>query len=166
MGCQTEEKTRDQIWDELCEASRFEGQFCEPEDTEVCYEEVIIPVDLYCSYPSEQSGLADCPTDLLSFEARFSTCDETEKEWPTCAWLRSEGCGTVQFEAPCDESCVKKLAFNASDGSFLGQFLASDSAIGMCNAERLRVGEFNDYHFEWMASSCPTIETHYCCDPN
>ena len=162
FACRPAEKSDAQVWDDLCAASTFEDQYCEPEGSQTCYGEVIVPRDLYCS---DTGGHKACPVDLASFEAEFSTCDEAEKDWPTCAWLRSEGCGTVQFEAPCDESCVERIAFDAEDGSFLGAFFSSDTPIRVCNADRLRVGEFNDY-FARTETSCETIESTYCCDAN
>ena len=89
FSCRPAEKSDVQVWDDLCAAATFEDQYCEPEGSQVCYGEVIVPRDLYCS---DTGGHKACPIDLASFEAEFSTCDETEKEWPTCAWKRSVGC--------------------------------------------------------------------------
>lgn len=142
------EKTEEEIWDELCAATTIEQYEGEGPST------AIIPKDLYCSH-------FDCHSTLESFVEHFSTCDQTESEWPICAWERGQGCGTVQFEAPCDESCRHRFAFDEATGALLGFFASSDTSLNICGAAYLQVGTFNDY---FSRSECSDVEETYCCE--
>jgi len=147
VACRPAEKTTEQIWAEFCAVAIIDNS------------RAVIPKDLYCEY-------YDCPIDLEAFETEFSTCDETEKEWPTCAWKRSVGCGSVQFVAPCDESCFYSIAFDSQNGALLGFIHGSDTAMGYCGSVSygsFQVGVFNDY-FSRVETDCDDLEEIYCCE--
>ena len=143
-------KIETEIWEELCAAATIEeGQ------SNYYHPTAVIPLDLYCEY-------LDCDANIEIYVEQFSTCDETESDWPTCAWNRRTGCNMIQFEAPCDESCSHHVAFDARTGSLLGLYYGSDSSMNVCGASDFRVGEFNDYFYK--QNVCDDVEQTFCCE--
>ena len=145
-----EQKTDTEIWEDLCAVATIE----ENEGTSY-WTTAVIPIDLYCAH-------FDCAANIEAYQEQFSTCDELDSDWPTCAWKRQKGCGLIQFEAPCDESCSHHVAFDEATGSLLGMYWGSDSPMKICGASDLRIGEFKDYFYK--PDVCEQIERTYCCE--
>ena len=146
------ELTEDEIWEKLCEAATIDVV----DYGDYQYTTAVFPIDLYCS-------LRDCDLTIDEYVGRFATCDEPESSWPSCAWKREQGCGTIQFEAPCDESCSPRVAYDQATGRFVGSLHTSDTSMNVCGAYSYRVGTFKDYFYK---RECEDVDRTYCCNPD
>ena len=142
--------------DPVCEAATPIPR-CPPGSTNdtSCGESLYIPLDAYCA-------TSDCPMDVSTFEAEFTTCETSpEDRHGNCPLRRYIGCGARLYYADYDESGISAHVYHAKTLKLRGMFFSSDTPLFCNQSFSLQVGE--RYPPPSGPTACPEYIETFCC---